>query len=96
MVTNNLLIRLAGRSAGEIEKAKQTLLGMKGKIPELRDIRVETDLRGPEKSGFDIMLITRFDSLDGLASYLKHPAHIEAAGYITGVIDESASLCYGD
>ena len=57
MVTNNLLIKLKERSKDEIEKVKDLLLSMNGKIPVLLSIKVETDIRGPEKSGYDIRLV---------------------------------------
>jgi hypothetical protein len=94
MVTNNLLIRLKKRSADEIETAKDMLLSMDEKIPALLNIKVETDTRGPEKSSYDIMLITQFNELEDLDKYLNHPVHLEVSTYIKDVMETGASLCY--
>jgi hypothetical protein len=93
MITNNLLIRLKQRDAETRERAKEALLGMKGKIPALLGLRVETDARGAE-APYDLMLICRFESLEGMREYLNHPAHLEASAYITGIMEQGASLCY--
>ena len=94
MVVNNLLIKLKERSKDNIQKARDVLSSMNGKIPALLSITVETDMRGPEKSGYDLMLITRFNEFDDLNEYLNHPAHIEVSKYIKNAMDAGASLCY--
>jgi hypothetical protein len=94
MVTNNLLIKLKKRSKDDIEKAKDMLLSMDGKISALLNIRVETDTRGPEKSAYDIMLITQFNDLEDLDKYLNHPVHLEVSKYIKEAMEAGASLCY--
>jgi hypothetical protein len=94
MVTNNLLIKLKKRSKDEIEKVKNLLLSMNGKIPVLISINVETDIRGPEKSGYDIMLITQFNEFGDLDKYLNHPVHLEVSQYIKNAMEAGASLCY--
>jgi hypothetical protein len=94
MIANNLLIRLKDRSEREIDKVKGLLLSMDGKIPALIDMRVETDARGPEKSSYDVMLITRFNEMEDLKTYLEHPAHLEVSNYIKNAMDNGASLCY--
>jgi hypothetical protein len=94
MVTNNLLIKLKNRSKDDIEKARDMLLSMDGKIPALLNIRVETDMRGPEKSDYDIMLIIQFNELEDLGEYLNHPVHLEVSKYIEEAMEAGASLCY--
>jgi hypothetical protein len=94
MITNNLFIRLKDRSEYEINKVKDLLSSMDGKIPALINMRVETDVRGPEKSSYDIMLITRFNGMEDLKTYLEHHVHLEVSNYIKNAMDNSASLCY--
>jgi hypothetical protein len=94
MVTNNLLIRLKNRSSDEIKKAKDLLLSMDGKIPALISIRVETDMRGPENSDYDIMLTVQFNDLGDLDKYLNHPVHLEVSKYIKDAMEIGAPLCY--
>jgi hypothetical protein len=94
MITNNLIIKLKKRSKDDIETAKNMLLSMVGKIPVLLNIKVETDTRGPEKSAYDIMLITQFNELEDLDKYLNHPVHLEVSKYIKDAMEAGASLCY--
>jgi hypothetical protein len=94
MVTDNFLIKLKNRSVDEIEKTKDMLLSMDGKIPALLSIRVETDTRGPVQSAYDVMLITQFNELENLDEYRNHPVHLEVSKYIKEVIETGASFCY--
>jgi len=93
MIVNNLLIKLKERDNENIAKARDALLSMKGKIEVLRDVQVEVDIRhGP--SSYDIMLITKFETMKDLDSYLIHPLHVEVSRYISTVLGSGASLCY--
>ncbi|MDR3259489.1 MAG: Dabb family protein [Fusobacteriaceae bacterium] len=94
MIINNLIIKLKGRNENEIERAKDVLLSMKGKIPVLLDIQVKKDVRGSGESPYDIMLITQFNTVEDRKLYLDHPVHVEVAKYISDVTEVSASLCY--
>ena len=59
----------------------------------LRDIQVETDIsRGP--ASYDVLLVTRFSSMDDMKTYLAHPVHVEVSKYIAGVVEASAAVCY--
>jgi len=91
MITNNVLIRLKERNKENIEKARETLLNMKGKIETLHDLKVEVDIR---QGDYDIMLITKYDSIEGLNAYLVHPIHLEVGKYIASVLESQSSLCY--
>ncbi len=86
-----MLIKLKEINKESIEKARDTLLSMKGKIETLRDLKVEVDIRN---GSYDIMVITKYDSLEDLDAYLVHPVHLEVAKYIVRVVESQASLCY--
>jgi hypothetical protein len=92
MIVNNLLIKLKDQE--EIGKAVEMLSSMNGKIPVLVEISVNVDLRGPGKSAYDLMLITKFSVFEDLDKYLSHPVHLEVAAYMKNAIAASASLCY--
>ena len=91
MITNNLLIRLKERSNENIEKTRKILLSMEGKIEVLRDIKVEVDINQGE---YDIILFTKFNSVEDLNNYLVHPVHLEIGKYIASILETQASLCY--
>lgn len=93
MITNNLLIKLKESKIENITKTREVLMSMQGKIEFLRDIKVEVDVRQGQSS-YDIMLITKFASMEDLNSYLAHPVHVEVSKYIVGVLETGASLCY--
>ncbi|SPF49963.1 Stress responsive alpha-beta barrel domain-containing protein [Candidatus Desulfosporosinus infrequens] len=93
MIVNNLLLKLKERTNENIAKAEDVLLSMKGKIEVLRDLQVEVDIRHGGSS-YDLMLITKFDSMEDLDAYLIHPVHVEVAKYIGSVLETGASVCY--
>lgn len=91
MITNNVMLSLKERSNENIENTKNVLLSMKGKIEVLRDIKVEVDIRQGE---YDIIFITKFNSMEDFNNYLVHPIHLEVGKYIASVLKSQASLCY--
>ncbi|MFE4711178.1 MULTISPECIES: Dabb family protein [unclassified Paenibacillus] len=93
MITNNMMIRLKDRSPENIVKAKEVLLSMRGQIETLRDLRVEINIRH-ERSSYDLMFVTQYDSMSDLDAYMVHPLHMEVTQYIGSVIDTGASVCY--
>ncbi|NUU62498.1 Dabb family protein [Paenibacillus agri] len=93
MITNNMMIRLKDRSPENIAKAKEVLLSMRGQIETLRDLRVEINIRH-ERSSYDLMFVTQYDSMSDLDAYMAHPLHVEVTQYIGSVIDTGASVCY--
>ncbi|MDF2986178.1 MAG: Dabb family protein [Eubacterium sp.] len=93
MIINNLLLRLKERDSEGILKARDTLLSMKGKIGVLVDLQAEVNIRAGG-SAYDIILITKFSSMEDLDAYLVHPVHVEAAKYIGSVVDIQAAVCY--
>ncbi len=93
MITHIVLFKLKDRSRGNVEKAMDVLLGMKGKIPQLRHLEVGLDVLHSQRS-FDIALVTKFDSLEDLDAYQKHPVHVEVAKCMTSVRKYSVAVDY--
>ncbi|MNC19044.1 Stress responsive A/B Barrel Domain protein [compost metagenome] len=93
MITNHLLIKLKTQNLTDAEKAKAHLLGMKGKIGVLAGIQVELDIRHSAAS-YDLLLITRFATMEDMEVYLAHPVHLEVSKYIAEVMEASASVCF--
>ena len=70
--------RYSGAEIEEIKKGiKEGLEGLKGKIPGLIDIRVNTEPLA--SSNCDLMLDSSFESEEALNGYSTHPAHVEVA-----------------
>ena len=56
---------------------KAGLEGLKGQVPGIVDIRVET--KGLPSSNADVMLDSTFTDYDALKAYAVHPAHVAVA-----------------
>lgn len=74
MITHIVFFKLADPTADNIRKTREVLLGMTGKIPQLRHLEVGVDVIRSERS-YDLALVTRFDSLEDLQAYQVHPCH---------------------
>lgn len=93
MITHIVFFKLKDRSQQSVGKAKDILLGMKGRIPQLRHLEVGSDVLHSQRS-FDIALVTKFDSLEELDAYQKHPMHVEVAKYMTSVRESAIAVDY--
>lgn len=93
MIINNLLLKLKARDRESIDKVRDVLLSMNGKIEYLHDLRVELDIRHGASS-YDIILISQFVSMADFDAYLVHPVHMEVSKFIAGVLETGASVCY--
>ena len=88
MITHIVMFKLKDESADSIEKAKNTLMDMDGKIPELKDIEVGIDITHSDRS-YNLALMTKFDSLESLEAYQINPLHVGVSKYMVSV---SASI----
>ena len=76
MVTHIVMFSLKDKSDKNIEKTRDILLSMDGKIPELKSIEVGIDFLRSERS-YDLVLITKFNSRQDLDNYQDHPYHVD-------------------
>lgn len=84
MITHIVLFKLKDESAESIEKAKNTLMDMDGKIPELKDIEVGINITHADRS-YNLALVTKFDSLESLEAYQINPIHVGVSKYMVSV-----------
>jgi hypothetical protein len=94
MIVNNLIIKLKNRTTEDIAMVRDLLLSLDGRIPELLSVEVKTDVRGPEKSDYDLMMISKFNSLEDFAVYLGHPVHVAVANRLNEAMASACSLRY--
>lgn len=82
MVKHIILWTLKEMSDSEKESVKkgikEGLEGLKGKIPGLIDIKVNTEGRLASSTA-DLMLDSTFESTEALKGYSKHPEHVAVA-----------------
>ena len=65
---------------------KECLFALVPVISEIKKMEIGIDVRHTDAS-MDLMLLTEFESLDTLAVYADHPAHVKVAEYVRKVVD---------
>ena len=91
MITHIVLFKLIDRR--DAQKARDVMVGMKGKIPQLRHLEVGVDVLHSERS-YDLALVTKFDSMEDMKAYQAHPVHVEVQKYMTSVRESSVTVDY--
>lgn len=91
MITHIVLFKLIDRN--NAKKARDVLLGMKGRIPQLRHLEAGIDVLHSERS-YDLALVTKFDSMEDLKAYQAHPVHVEVLKYMTSIRESSITVDY--
>ena len=76
-----------------VKKASEVLMGLKGNIPQLRDLEVGIDILHSDRS-YDLALVTKFDSLDDMKAYQIHPVHEEVSKYMASIRESSVTVDY--
>ncbi len=94
MIAHIVLFTLKESTPEGIEKAKELLLSMEGKVEMLRQLEVGVDvIRSPRSA--DVALYTRFDSLEDLQAYQVHPYHADTvAAYMRSVCSSVVAADY--
>lgn len=70
-----VLFKLKDKSPENMDKAKELLQSMEGKIPQLKGLTVGKDVVSSARS-YDICLITTFDSHEAMDEYQVHDYHV--------------------
>ena len=63
---------------------KERLLALPALIPEIKFMQLGRDVSGTDMS-YDMMLVTKFDSLEDLHTYKVHPDHVAVSQYVKKV-----------
>lgn len=93
MITHIVLFKMKERNKENMEKAKDVLMSMKGKIAELQHLEVGTDVVRSARS-FDIALVTKFNNIADLNSYQINPIHVEVSQYMISIREVSVTVDY--
>ena len=82
------------------ENREATVAGMQeklgalvGVVPGLRSLSVNPSLF-PGDANWDVVLISEHDSAEALADYQVHPAHVEAASWVSQQVNARAAVDY--
>ena len=63
---------------------RERLFALSSVISEIKLMQIGRDVSRTDMS-YDMMLVTRFDSLEALHTYKVHPAHVAVAQYVAKV-----------
>lgn len=63
---------------------RERLLALPAIIPQIKFMQLGKDVSHTEMS-YDMMLVTKFDSLEDLHTYKVHPAHVAVSQYVKKV-----------
>ncbi|MEW6697881.1 MAG: Dabb family protein [Bacillota bacterium] len=91
MITHVVLFKF--KDPANTTEAKERLMALKGKIPQLRHLEVGIDVVRSERS-YDLALVSNFDSLEDLNAYQIHPDHQEVVKYILEVKESVIAVDY--
>ena len=85
---------VGGSSKEEVAQSlKQRLEALPQAIPEIRYYEVGLNLKDSERAS-DVVLYSEFDSLEALAAYSQHPAHLEVVELVREIAAESRVVDY--
>lgn len=80
MIKHIVMWRLKNREQNAPE-LKAMLEGLKGKIPQIREIEAGINFN-PSEAAADVVLYSEFESREALAEYQKHPDHLKVAEFL--------------
>ena len=98
MIVHIVMWRLLSEAADNnkavnAQLAKQKLEALNGIIPGLIKLEVGIDFSRSEFSG-DLVLYSELESIEALAAYQQHPAHVEAGSFIKAICSERQVVDY--
>ncbi|MFA5502617.1 MAG: Dabb family protein [Sulfurovaceae bacterium] len=76
-----------------IQKAKEMLAALNGRVPSLKYIEVGENF-STENRAMDLSIITHFDTKEDLQEYAIHPEHIKVVDFIKQVVEYSKVVDY--
>ena len=92
MFTHIVFFKL--KNIEKASEARNILLSMEGKIPQLKGLEVGVDLLHTERS-YDLALVTRFDSQEDMEAYAVHEFHVnEVLKYLKPMLESSKVVDY--
>lgn len=87
MITHIVLFRLKDATPEGLDRTKNVLLSMQGKVPQLKHLEVGINVV-PSGRAYDLALITKVDNLEELDAYQVHPVHQDVLAYMKEALRE--------
>jgi hypothetical protein len=93
MITHIVLMKLKDASPEVTKKIHDLLMALPAIIPQIKHYECGANVV-PSDRAYDFGLVSKFDSLEDLEIYAKHPDHQEALKYIRSVIEAAVAVDY--
>lgn len=94
MVKHVVIYKVISKSENTIDKMKEVLYSMKGRVPEVLDIEVGGDFLCSIRS-CDLVLVVTLKDREALNSYQENDYHVNVVKkYMQSVVKESHSVDY--
>lgn len=81
----------AGTSDGHIAEFSARLLALRNTIPEIKHLELGRDILHDARS-WDLVLIMRFESVETLRTYQRHPEHVKVMEFNTPCVEAVGSV----
>jgi len=94
MIKHVVCFKLKDNSLESCQNAKDVLMSMQGKVPQIRDIFIGIDFLHSERS-FDVILEVLLDDAKALDDYQADPYHVDVVkAYMHKVRSDSITVDY--
>lgn len=90
---NHIVMFRFGDDKEQVQIVKEKLEELPPRIAEIKHYEVGINMIESERA-YDMVLISKFDSMDDLESYATHPAHEEVLQYIRSVATSIVAVDY--
>lgn len=96
MFTHVVFFKLKDNNKENVEKAREILMQVEGRVPTLKTVKVGIDVVRSERS-YDLALIATFDSREDMDAYQIHPVHTEEVlANLRPMLESSAAVDFED
>lgn len=93
MIVHIVMMKFKPEHLADLPAVKERLMQLPAQIDVIREYTVGLDVLRSERA-WDLVIVSKFDSLATLAVYDQHPAHQEAVAYIRELRSHIASVDY--
>jgi len=93
MIVHIVMLKFKPEYMEDIPTVRERLLTLPAKIDVIRHYEVGLDVLRSERA-WDLVIYSKFDSLEALAEYDQHPMHLEVVAYLRPLRSHIASVDY--
>lgn len=93
MIKHVVMFKLLEPTPENLQSAKEKLLAMDGQIDILKDLVVGVNILDSERA-YDLVLESKFDTIEDLKTYANHPVHLPVVEYMRKVCSVIAMVDY--